>query len=108
MLDRLSSAERLRLMKFVCSFAWADLEVRPEERRFVARLIDRLGLTPAEEIRVHGWLELPPAPEGLDPGDIPESHRRLFVETIKALIVSDNEISPEESESLAVFEQLLA
>ena len=54
MLDRLSSAERLRLMKFVCSFAWADLEVRPEERRFVARLIDRLGLTPAEEIRVQG------------------------------------------------------
>ena len=29
------------LMRFVCSFAWADLEVKPEERKLVARLIRR-------------------------------------------------------------------
>jgi hypothetical protein len=108
MLDRLSSAERLRLMKFVCSFAWADLEIRPEERRFVARLIDRLGLSPAEEVRVYEWLEVPPSPESLDPSEIPLAHRRLFLEIIRGLIVADDDISPEERESYAIFEQLLA
>ena len=38
MLEGLDARQRLQLIKFVCSFAWADLEVRPEERSFVARL----------------------------------------------------------------------
>ena len=37
-LDRLKGRERLNLLKFVCSFAWADLEIRSEERRFIKRL----------------------------------------------------------------------
>jgi uncharacterized tellurite resistance protein B-like protein len=44
MLDQLDREDRLRLMRFVCSFAWADLEVQPEERAFVRRLIARLDL----------------------------------------------------------------
>ena len=48
MLQSLDRTERLQLMKFVCSFAWADLEVRPEEREFVARLIRRLDMNDAE------------------------------------------------------------
>ena len=57
MLGQLDRAERLRLMKFVCSFAWADLEIRPEERAFVARLVRRLELDPDERRRVESWLE---------------------------------------------------
>ena len=43
-LDQLSRTDRLRLMRFVCSFVWADLQVRDRERAFVRKLADRLGL----------------------------------------------------------------
>src|SRR5688500_6073014 len=48
MLERLSRDDRLRLMKFVCSFAWADLRVQEEERSFVKKLVRKLKLD-AEE-----------------------------------------------------------
>ncbi|MCC6527150.1 MAG: TerB family tellurite resistance protein, partial [Polyangiaceae bacterium] len=35
MLSKLSKTDRMRLMRFVCSFAWADLEVQNEERAYV-------------------------------------------------------------------------
>ena len=108
MLDQLSRSERLRLMKFVCSFAWADLEVRPEERQFVARLLDRLQLDEEERRRVRGGLELPPAPEAIDPTQIPPEHRQLFVDTIEALTESDGEVAEEERENLELLRALLA
>ncbi|MGH2671009.1 MAG: TerB family tellurite resistance protein, partial [bacterium] len=52
MLDDLDSRQRLQLIKFVCSFAWADLEVRAEERTFVARLVERLDLDERERRQV--------------------------------------------------------
>jgi len=107
MLLDLSPADRLRLMQFVCSFAWADLEVRPEERAFVRELVQRLGLGPDEEIRVQQWLEVPPEPESLDPTQVPRAHREAFVQAIEGLIESDGEVAQEERESLALFKQLL-
>ena len=65
MLSALDRKDRLRLMKFVCSFAWADLEVRPEERAYVARLIERLDLDAAERREVSGWLRVPPEARGV-------------------------------------------
>jgi hypothetical protein len=35
MFDALSRDERLLLLRFVCAFAWTDLEVTPRERAFV-------------------------------------------------------------------------
>lgn len=107
MLSQLSTQDRLRLMKFVCSFAWADLEVRPEERVYISRLIRRLELEPDEELRVHGWLDLPPSPESVDPALIPHEHRQIFVAAIEGLILSDGEVSPEESDNLQLLRQLL-
>lgn len=106
-LQELSSTDRLRLMKFVCSFAWADLEVHPEERSFVERMVQRLGLAEEESAAVQGWLAVPPAPESVDPTQIPVEHRRLFVRSIKGVILADGEIAPEESENLALLEDLL-
>ena len=37
--------DRLRLMKFVCSFAWADLEIHVKEREFVGKMISPQNLT---------------------------------------------------------------
>lgn len=94
-------------MQFVCSFAWADLEVRREEREFVARMIERLDLDPEERQQVSHWLERPPPPDGLDPTTIPPSHRQAFLDAIEGVIASDGEIAPEERESLAVLHDLL-
>ena len=35
-------------MRFVCSFAWADLEVSQQEKDYVRRLVQRLNM-PEEE-----------------------------------------------------------
>jgi tellurite resistance protein len=97
----------MRLMQFVCSFAWADLEIRPEERSFVARLISRLDLDRSEARQVAAWMELPPEPEGIDPTLVPLEHRKLFLESVEGVIHADGEISPEERENLTLFRHLL-
>ncbi|MFL2936698.1 MAG: hypothetical protein ACJZ7Z_08190, partial [Myxococcota bacterium] len=107
MLNELTTADRLQLMKFVCSFAWADLEVRPEERVFIGRLIRRLELSDDEEIQVHGWLDVPPAPDSVDPTSIPVEHRQVFLAAIEGVIGADGETSLEESDNLQLFRQLL-
>jgi len=107
MYDRLDRRERMRLMKFVCSFAWADLEIRSEERAFVKSLVERLTLDEDEQAKVSGWLEVPPDIESIDPTLVPHEHRRIFLETIEGVIESDGEIAPEERENLRVFEALL-
>ena len=107
MLDQLDQRDRLRLVEFVCSFAWADFEIRPEERVFISRLIRRLELDEDEHLRVQQWLDRPSGLRDLDPTSIPAAHRRVFVEAIEGLISSDGEISEEEGESFEIFKQLL-
>ncbi len=103
----LDKAERLQLMKFVCSFAWADLEVRSEEREFVAGLVERLSLSEDEARAVEGWLDVPPSPESVDPTRIPATHRRVFLQEIQGLIESDGEIAIEERENFELLKALL-
>lgn len=105
-LDALSRAERLQLLRFVISFAWADLSVSLAERAFVHRLVTRLRLHPEEVRQVEGWLSVPPEPDSVDPGSVPHEHRRLFLDTVRRLTEADGAISPEEKESLALLEQL--
>lgn len=107
MLEELERGDRLRLVEFVCSFAWADLEIRPEERTFIAQLIRRLDLDDAEDLKVQRWLDAPPRIDDLDPTSIPSAHRRVFVEQIEGLISADGEVSEEERESFEIFKQLL-
>ena len=107
MLERLNQRERMRLMKFVCSFAWADLEIRPEERAFVKNLIERLTLDEEEQAQVRGWLDVPPEIELVDPTLVPHEHRRIFLQEIEGVIESDGEIAPEERENFRIFEALL-
>jgi uncharacterized tellurite resistance protein B-like protein len=106
-LDKLNAKDRLRLMKFVCSFAWADLEVRDAERAFVGKMVKKLGLEGDEVKQVEGWLQIPPPPEEVDPTRIPVAHRKVFLDTIRDVITADGEVDREEWENLALFEQLL-
>ncbi len=108
MLEQLTRNERMRLMKFVCSFAWADLEIRDEERTFVARMVARLKLGEDEAAQVQDWLAVPPSPESVDPTLVPMAHRKLFLQSVEGVISADGEIAPEERENLALFRDLLS
>lgn len=106
-LAKLDREDRLRLMKFVCSFAWADLEIADQERRFVHRMIERLHLKEDEKKQVMQWLELPPRVEEVDPEQVPFAHRRLFLQAAREVIAADGTISEEERENLSLLEQML-
>jgi uncharacterized membrane protein YebE (DUF533 family) len=106
-LSTLSPKDRLRLIRFVCSFVWADLEVHERERAFVHKLVKRLRLDPEEAQQVEQWLEVPPKPEEVDPQRIPPEHRKLFLQTVKQVIAADGRVDEGERESLEIFEQLL-
>ena len=107
MLDALNQEDRLRLMRFLCSFAWADLEIQPEERELIVRLVDRLELNEDERKQVSEWLQVPPRPDEVDPADIPKEHRQLFLDAAKAMIISDGTVEDVEAENLIILEQLL-
>ncbi len=107
MLDQLDRRDRLRLVEFVCSFAWADLEIHPQERVFISRLIRRLELGEEEDLQVQQWLDRPPQIDDLDPTLIPSAHRLVFVEAIEGIIEADGEVSEEERDSFEIFKQLL-
>ena len=105
MLDKLNRDERLLLMKFVCAFAWTDLEIRDSERNFVNRLAKRLELDESDRQQVEEWLSVAPAPSSMDPARIPAEHRRTFIEAARAVIYSDGEVDTEERQQ---FEKLRA
>jgi uncharacterized membrane protein YebE (DUF533 family) len=107
MLDALNREDRLQLMRFVCSFAWADLEIADAEREFVVKMVVRLGLDDEEQEQVAKWLELPPRADDLDPADIPKEHRQLFLDAAKAMIMSDGNVEDVEAENLIILDQLL-
>ncbi len=105
--ESLSRDERLLLLRFVCSFAWADLEIREEEIRFVRALVRRLEFDAKEREEVEHWLNRPPSVESLDPKAIPRRHRELFLAAMECVITVDGEVAPEEQESLEILENIL-
>ncbi len=107
MLDALNKEDRLQLMRFVCSFAWADLEIADAEREFVVNLVVRLKLDEEEQEQVAKWLEVPPPADDLDPADIPLEHRQLFLDAARAMILSDGTVEDVEAENLIILDQLL-
>ncbi len=103
----LDRSDRLRLVRFLCSFAWADLEVQDAEKSFVHRTVEKLGLDASETSKVEQWLALPPPPEEVDPTDIPVEHRQVFLNVLLQLVGADGRIDSKEMETLALFERLL-
>ena len=105
MFDALTREERLLLLRFVCAFAWTDLEVTPRERAFVERLVTRLGLDADDTAEVSSYLHVAPAPSSVHASAIPLEHRRAFVESVRGVIYADGRVDPEEREQ---FEKLQA
>ncbi len=105
-LARLDSTERLRLLRFVTTVAWADLSITAGERAYVHRLVSRLHLTPEEAVKVEGWLKEPPSADIVDPASIPHEHRQLFLDAVREMMDADGEVSPEENETFSLLRQL--
>ena len=106
-MQRLNKQDRMRLMRFVCSFAWADFEIQKEERAFIAKLVRQLELDDDEKQEVEGLLKRPPRAEDVDPARIPMRHREIFLDVARATIAADGMVAPEEAENFALLEALL-
>ncbi|MCX4242006.1 tellurite resistance TerB family protein [Paraliomyxa miuraensis] len=102
----LDREDRLRLMRFVCAFAWADLEVQDDEKVVVERLIKTLDLE-ADREQIMRWLKSPPPPEDVDPTRVPRAHRQLFLDAARAVFSADGVIDPKEQENFELLEQLM-
>ncbi len=107
MLNELDRTDRLRLLRFVTSFAWADGVVKEEEREFLLGLMKRLDLADDEVALAEGWLETPPHPAEVDPTKIPPKHRDMFLTLARGMINADGEVDDDERERLEVLEELL-
>ncbi len=105
-LDELPRDERLLLMRFVCSFAWADDQVQPAERELVSRYVRRLKLEADEIEQVNTWLDETPSGEPIDPRRVPAEHRMLFLRAMESIIAVDGEVTPSEREALLRFAKL--
>jgi uncharacterized tellurite resistance protein B-like protein len=103
----MNATERMNLMRFVCSFVWTDLEVAQAERDLVMRIAGRMSLTEAEVAQVAQWLRTPPDVEEVDPTSIPPAHRKLFLQAAELAVKADGRVVPAETESLALFRELL-
>lgn len=106
-LHDLPKEDRLKLMGFVCSFAWADLEIADDERNMVRKLVRQLELDDDEAQQVEAWLEVPPRAEDVDPNDIPDEHKQIFLSVALQMVGADGVVDQAEMENLSLLEQLL-
>lgn len=105
-MKELDSEERLKLLRLVCSVAWADSEIQQQERGFIAKLIFKMG-TPAAEIRqVKKWLDTPP-PDDFDASSIPLEHRQMFLDACRGVMTADGTVTSEEQSEIAKLEKRL-
>ncbi len=107
MIETLAQDEKLRLLKFLCAFAWADLEIADRERGLVRALVAKMGLDGAAAEQVEGWLDHPPSEEELDPYEIPDEHRRLFLDAALEMVDADGVLDTMEIENFAIFQALM-
>ena len=94
-------------MKFVCSFAWTDLRVSDEERELIDRMVQRYDFDDEDRRQIATWLKVPPAPEEVDPTEIPRAHRQLFLDAARAVVEADGRVVPGERDSLSIFAELV-
>jgi len=104
---KLAPADRLNLLRFICSFVWTDLRVSQAERDFVMRVVGRLDLPSAEIRQVEAWLATPPEVDAVDPQDVPKEHRQLFLQAATAAVEADGRVVPAEADALALFREML-
>lgn len=108
MFEQLSRDDRMLLLRFVCAFAWTDLEIHDGERRFVERLIERMQLSEDDRAEALAYLHVAPSPHATNPTLVPTEHRRVFLDSVRALIYADGEVDAEERDRFERLREALA
>ena len=103
----LSTESKLRLVRFVCSFAWADLEIAEKEREFVRNLLVELELDEEDAQEALRWLDQPPREDEVDPFEIPKEEARIYLKTVVEMVGADDVLDRMELEAFAIFEELI-
>jgi uncharacterized tellurite resistance protein B-like protein len=105
MLDQIDRQYRLRLMRFLCSFAWADGKVQEQEKVLVRRFAECLDFDDEAIGNIEAWLKQAPRLEEFDTSGISQAVRVIFVEAIESVILADGKIAAKEH---ALFDRFLS
>ncbi len=76
----LTTEEKLSVMRFICAFAWADLEVQNAERKLIKQIMTALDLDEEHHPTVMNWLDRPPRAEDVDPLTVPDSLKDIILD----------------------------
>ena len=92
-----------------CNMLWKLLEdlKGEDEPTHLAVIFDHKGKTFRSDIFPDYKANRPPAPEDLDPEQIPHEHRALFLDTARRLVASDGDLNEDELVNLEILEQIL-
>lgn len=101
--DDLTESERLELMRFLCSFAWADGVVQPQEKTVLERILGSLELSAEAHAEAEGWLTAAPSVQGRALRSIDEKKRATFIDGAYEVAAADGEIAADELEHLKMF-----
>lgn len=107
MMHQLPNEDKLRLLRFLSCFAWADLDIDQGERDLLQRFIERMDLSPEDAAEAAGWLDHPPREDDLDPSSIPDDQRKLFLDAVLEMVGADGVVDRMEAESFVLFEALM-
>jgi uncharacterized membrane protein YebE (DUF533 family) len=101
--DELTEAEQIELMRFLCSFAWADGEVHDTERTVLEQVLGGLTLSPEARADAQAWLSEPPDMEGFDFGAISPEKRSAFIDQAFAVAAAHDGLGAQEIRHLKMF-----
>jgi hypothetical protein len=108
MIENCTSEEKLQIMRFICTFAWADLKVVQAERQFIMRFCDTLVLNDDERKEVESWLKHPQHPDDIDPFSLPKHLHEYVLSAAQAISIVDGEFDDKESELLEILQGILS
>ena len=101
--EELTEDERIDLMRFLCSFAWADGEVQAEERAVLERILAHSGLSRERRAAAMSWLIEPPDMEGFDFAAISPEKRSLFLDLAFEVASAHGGLAGDELRQLQMF-----
>ena len=96
----------MQLFHFMCTFAWADMEIQQEEREMIERLMISLNLSPSQFQTVLTWLDDVRSLPDIDPYEIHPDFREQIYQAAEAIVLSDGEVTFNEKDMLDLLRQV--
>jgi hypothetical protein len=103
---RFSEKAKRRIMRFAIACAWADLELDEAELDVIFELAAELRLDAIGRALLVEWVEMPPAPEDVDPTLLDAKEARACLVIAKRVIEADGKKTEEECALYALLSEL--